>query len=484
MDVQESNGEVLQINKSHKRIASFDFFRGLSIWFMTLMHTFEHLYDYTWVKENPEKILELPIPLLIIGLVLGFFLSWNSFFLLISAIVNSLTMTRRAREEAEPKRILAKQTMSGVGILLAGVFADNLGYWGYFGQALLTGNWRDTYPLWARFFAMHTLQIIGWSMIITGIVQYFLLRKNGFEKFIRNIIICSVIIVAILVSSTFIQNWVDRLPWEIPINPPVGLSDNTKWPSIYFQAQNASLLAWFMTIMAGDMIPLFPYLATAFLGIMIGMVLARPKPVKRLPLIGGLSSLGLMGLGGILAAFGFYNLSNARATIGNYLLITGGQLAFTFLFLWLIEYRGNGKKFAQSKIVKHFRLWGMASLTIYCLQIFEILPRFLLTRILRPFRSDLNLLNSSVFGYGQEHYALLVGLFSIMFFELLIFLWSKLNFKFGFEWFVIRFSSIGSRYVSSRLNVDLIMNKVYWVNYKEILLESELQTKSLPLDAL
>ena len=78
-----------------RRIASLDFQRGIAIWVMTLMHTFEHLYDYSWVKEEPEKILELPLTVLIFGMTLGFFMSWHAYFLLISSVVNTISMNRK-----------------------------------------------------------------------------------------------------------------------------------------------------------------------------------------------------------------------------------------------------------------------------------------------------------------------------------------------------------------------------------------------------
>ncbi|MHA1367918.1 MAG: hypothetical protein ACTSP5_16140, partial [Candidatus Heimdallarchaeota archaeon] len=65
-----------------------------------------------------------------------------------------------------------------------------------------------------------------------------------------------------------------------------------------------------LTLLAGDMEPLFPYLATSFIGSMVGLCLARPKPHKRLPLIGVSLSLLMMILGGVFLALGFFTLGN------------------------------------------------------------------------------------------------------------------------------------------------------------------------------
>lgn len=450
-----------------ERIATLDFLRGFAIFCMTLMHTFEHLYDYTWVKKDVNKILEeLPLPILILGLIFGFFMAWNSLFLLISSIVNALSITNRARKGVPIQHIISKQIITGIGILLAGVFADNLGYWGYFGQSILTGDWKNLRPLWQRFFTINTLQMIGWSMIITGIIHALLMRKEGFKKFIRNIFVYAGLVIGVLVVTPFLHNWVDNMQWVVPENPPPSIYDNTKWPSEYFQAENASFKTWILAILAGDLQPIFPYIGTAFIGSMLGLTFARTKPVKRLPLIGGLSGLGIMGIGGIFLKYGFYSLSNGRPAMGNYLVIFGGEICAIMLLLWLVEYRGKSNKFANNFVIKHFRLWGMASLTIYCLQILEILPRYVLSTFI-SFHTPINLLESSLFGYGKEYLAFLVGVFVIIYFESLVYIWSKFNFRYSFEWFIVKMQNIGNSATPKRLDVDLIMDKVKWINFKQ-----------------
>ncbi|NHJ85397.1 MAG: DUF1624 domain-containing protein [Asgard group archaeon] len=457
----------IESSKLPRRIITFDFLRGLAIFAMTFMHTFEHLYDYTWVKEDSSKILSLPLPVLLIGLITFFFMSWNDFFLLISSTVNSYSISNKIKNNPA-RQILIKQVITGFGILLAGVFADNLGYWGYFGQSLLTGDWRNLRPLWERFFTMNTLQIIGWSMIINGIIQVLLLRKNGYKKFLRNMLVYAILIISVLVSTTFIHNWVDNMPWIVPENPPPSIYDNTKWPSQFFQAENASFKAWIMALLAGDLEPLFPYLATSFSGTMIGMTLAQEKPVRRLPLWGALGGLGMMGTGGILLWRGFFTLSNGRPAIGNYMLKAGGQICAIMLIFHLVEYKGKAAKFAKNPIVKYMRLWSMASLTIYCLQIFEILPRWVLSNMLRMFSHPINLLKSSIFGFGKEYLAILVALFCLVYFNAVVSIWAKFNFKFSFEWVIAKLASFGSKQSSHRLNIAYLMNNIEWLNYNNI----------------
>jgi len=475
--------EPTKITPKPERIASLDFQRGLAIWIMTFLHTFEHVYNYNWVKENPEQIFSLPKIVIFIGLFIGFFASWNAYFLLISSVVNSLSMTKKAANGAPPKRILRKQLVTGFSILLIGYLDNCFGYAGYFGLSIRTGDWSNFYPMWSGFFAMYTLQIIGFSMIINGIIHYFLIRNGGHKKFRRNMLTYFFLALFIIILSPFVHHWVDNMPWE-PLKylpPEIGLGDHQNWPSIHFQASNASFKGWLMTLFAGDYEPLFPFLATSFAGSMVGLALAQPKPYRRLPLMGGVISFGLMTLGVIFITAGFVTLGNNRPALGNFLLMLGGQLGVIFLLLGLVEYRGRGEKFANRRIVKHLRLWGMISLSIYVLAIFDLFPRWCLSAIYNLiYSSNINLMQSSLFGYGKELQALGVAVFVIFTYELLVYLWSKNDFKYSFEWFVIRLQTLGSAIVSSRLNVDLIINQTHWINYKlKVSSPSELSTDKL-----
>jgi hypothetical protein len=43
--------------------------------------------------------------------------------------------------------------------------------------------------------------------------------------------------------------------------------------------------------------------------------------------------------------------------------------------------------------------------------------------------------------------------------------WSKIDYKYSFEWFVIRIASLGSGTVSQRLDVDALMNHPHWASF-------------------
>jgi hypothetical protein len=474
---QRKESEAFQKTGS-ERIVSLDFQRGLAIWLVTFLHSFERLYDYTWVKEDPDAIMNLPPMVLIIGLFVGFLASWNAYFLLISSIVNSYAAAKNKNASNKKlAKIFYKQLLTGIGLVIAGMITAGFGLDGYFDVALRTGNWSEFSIIYRSQFRMTTLHIIGYCLIINSVMRLLLLRNNGQRKFKRNMSIYGLLALAIIIASPFVHNWVDNMPWNVPENPPADLGDPTSWPNKYFQGYNASPKAYIMMLLAGDYQPLFPYLATSFIGAMIGLSLAKNKINKRLPLIGGLISITFMALGGMLVALGFFNASNGRPALGNYFLMLGGQIGLVMLFLRLVEYRGRSERFANRSVVKHLRLWSIISLSVFSLGLIEILPKFLLSKFITWAYKPMNFVEKSVFGLGKEHLALAVSVYVIAFFEVAVYLWSKVNFKYSFEWFIIHFASIGSKVKSRRLDVQIMMKKNKYVNYKYLLQANEITEK-------
>jgi hypothetical protein len=169
-------------------------------------------------------------------------------------------------------------------------------------------------------------------------------------------------------------------------------------------------------------------------------------------------------IGVILIILGYPFFPYGRPPIAGFLLQMGAQLLVLMLLLRLIEFRGKAAKFAKNSIVKYFRLWSMVSLSIFCLQIYEMFAKWLLTLIVSPFRS-LNFLKHGIFSYNSFLWPMLAALFVMLCFDILLRLWARINFIASFEWLVIRFQSIATKEVSPRLDVDLMMNRINWINF-------------------
>jgi hypothetical protein len=460
--ITQNDNSLDKKSSSLKRIASLDFARGLAIYLMTFFHCFYHVYDQTWFQEDPSKILEFPKIVVGILAILVFLGTWASFFLLVSSAVNTLAMVRSTKRRSNPNQVLFKNILTAVALLFADYLIEGWGWYGYVGEGLRTGIW-NTNLIWQSFFRIYILQIIAWSLIITSIVNYFLLRNKGFEKYKRNMIIYGVLTVVIIVSSTFIHNLVDGL---IP-----------SWPSEETVLANPSFKTWILVILVGNAEPIFPVLATGFVGSMIGLTVSRTKQSKKLLIWGTIIAFTLILIGGLLFLGGLpFNLYD-RPLIHIYLIQLGGEIGILMLCFGLIEFRGRGGKFANRRIIKVFRKWSMVALTIYALELFDLVPKWTLNLTLRNV-TGINFLEKTL-GFGEIHWGLLVAIYCMLWYHLLIWLWGKINFKFAFEWFMLRLQSIATKMISDRLNVNLMMNEVDWmdflnINKNKILLESQL----------
>ncbi len=464
--------------KSLKRIASLDFQRGLAIWMMVFLHVFNHIYDFSWVDIG-TIFNDAPVLFALFVIMAGFFGGWAGYFLLISSVVNSYTMTKRAQRGQNLEKSLVKQVFTGIGILVAGRMAEGFGYYGYFGRVFRSGNslleantWNDPIAasfIWRRIFMLEALQIIGWSMIIMASVHYLLMRNGGFENLKKNIAVYASLAILVLILSPFIWLWIDNLNWFVPPESKFltyGYTDivyYSQWPSEFLQAENASITTYFCVLLAGDLYPFFPFLSTSFIGALFGLALAQPKPSTKIPLLGLIITLAIFSIGIFAAIFMGLEVTFERPDIAYYCFLLGTQFGIMTLLLWLVEFRGKSQSFGNNIVVKYFRIWGTLALTIFVLQIYSIVPRAILNPL---FQMDLM---SGRFSKEEFGIVFFFAFLTVLFYDLLIWLWAKINFKWSFEWIIVHLTAKFSKMdASSRLNFKEILNEVHWLDFKEL----------------
>ena len=106
----------------------------------------------------------------------------------------------------------------------------------------------------------------------------------------------------------------------------------------------------------------------------------------------------------------------------------------------------------------------MVALTVYALEIFDIFPEWTLNLFLGKI-TGLNFFER-IFNIDQLPLALAVAVYSVFWYYLLLLLWGKFNYKGSFEWLLIQIQGLISKQKSQRLNVDLMLKKVEWMNFK------------------
>jgi len=453
-------------SSSFQRIATLDGCRGVAIFLMTFFHSLYHVVNYDAIAEDPNRLLEYPK--IALGM-LGFFLylgTWNTFFLLVSSVVNTYVMAKSVERGANLKILLWKRVITGVVLLFVDHLIEGFGYWGFLGEGIRTGIWNHTDKIWHPFFMIQTLEMIAWGIIITSIINYFLLRKKGHEKHNRNRKIYLVLTLIVLLATPLVHTWVDARPWSIPeiLSENPDLFDTAGWPDTQIQTHNASILSWFLVILAGDFEPLFPCLSTAFVGAIIGLFLANPRSSRKFFRIGFFAAAGSIAAGALLIVSGMTFSAFHRPALTNHLLQLGGQLFAVLIPLRLIEFRGRGQKVGNSKFGVFIRRWAIIALTIYALEIFDIFPEWTLNLFLGKI-TGLDLFER-IFSLNQLPLAMAVAIYSVFWYYLLLLLWGKFNYKGSFEWILIQIQGLVSKQKSSRLNVDLMLKNVEWINFK------------------
>lgn len=453
---KEENAQTQE--KRLKRIATLDFFRGFAIFFMTIYHVIMMIYDYHWI-ENFDNLLQLPLFVLALLGIATFFGTWHGFFLLISSIVNAYAVVGKAKRIENTHPILFKQLFTGVAIYFLGWFEQAFGYKGYFGNVIQGGSWKNFSFLKIALFKTQTLQSIGLCLIINGIILYFLTRKEGYDNYWRNMSFFTLLSISVLILTAYLRKWI--IIYSI-FNTE--LTDSLV-PLTELAIANGSFKAWIMAITTGGLLPPFPFMVTSFAGSMIGLTLANPDIHKRTPLIGILIGFLLLVFGVILIIAGApWTTIENFAALSTYFIRFGTQLMVIWFFLFLIEFRAKGEKFGNSSIVKFFRQWGIISLTIYVLQIFQYFPRAIL-HLLFHSPSGINFLQDNAIGKGAELNIVLVVIFTILWFYLVILLWGKVNYLGSFEWIIIKIQSTFSKAKERRLNPEIILNQVKWISF-------------------
>lgn len=461
-----------------QRIVSLDFLRGLAIFLMVFVHSIYRSYDYGWIVSNPEAIKSIPWFMYPFLIIIGYFGMWISFFILLSAITNTYSMLKKAKRGQEINTLLIRQVVTGLLIVLIGKIKQSIiGYDGYIGEVVRFGDWSNTYPFKRAWFESQALDVIGYSIIVLSVINYLFIKANILNHIKRAITVYAILAILSIIITPFLMNYAKSISWQYPDPTAIWEVNNnttfTSWPDVHVATANPSIRTFLLVILVGKFDPLFPYLFIAFAGAIIGLCIVQDKLPKHFRFWGFTSSVIILIVGILLSIFNVWtvmpdNIFHKPPDVPVFLILAAGEIAAVFGMFSVVEYAGKAQKFGQNKIVKQFRKWGMISLTIFVLELFETLAKAILTLIISPF-ADINFAKENTFsGINGFYWTLLVALFVLLCFYLLIELWSKINFKFSFEWLIIEIQALITKRKSAKIDVKRMMNDVQWINFEQL----------------
>ncbi len=440
-----------------RRFASVDFLRGFAIWLMLLLHEVMRVLDYSWATDplQADFFSQLPIIYAILMLLILFIASWCGFFLLISSIGNMISMYKALKRGDSVGKVVMKQLLLGFLLLLFAFFIESIGgYGGMLGQ-VVAGNTIDPMKYLYRSFIAETIHAIAYANIITGLLGGLLSINGGIEKVKRNILInvglaIGVVVITFLVYNTpmtyggittvqeygTIQSMIHN-----PVYNPVDYSVSEFFIKI------------FLLPFLGRPEPLLPYLATALVGNVIGILLVQEKPfwkelkigmaVATAMVLGGLGGMLFMVANGKQDLFELFlnawSIASLTAWLPTYIFTLGTQLIAVFLVIRLVEFRGKGEEFANR--TKYFRRLGFVALSVYSFQFLDVIPRWILASfpcVPTPTGCTTMITSSGALAdknlWGPWVFLIIVVNFALW--QGVLLLWEKINYIGGYEWII------------------------------------------------
>jgi len=403
-----------------KRIQAIDILRGVAMLGLVFFHAFEKVAYNSVVAQIFSYPLYILIPL---GLLI-YFVSWRGFFLIISGIGNAYGFQKAIEKGKSPHIQLLNRLLWSI-VLFFHALAIQVFWNPYYGlyNVFLGVTGPSVWYLPGLQFS-DAVEIIAIGVALSSIIQYFFtLGKMRFNPWIP--IIAFGILMSIIygVTPLLTEFFISKFGWSsvrvILYQPVNNFGDRVRWLSF--------------ALLIGEQEPLFPHLATFFLGSGIGIALTNPKITKKNTILTGYS-IGFLFIAVALLLGGlkenFYVDFSIIPSLWFLLLGIGLQVWVITSFLWIFDFAKKAQK--RTKFTKTIRRAGIITLTIFTLQSLDFFPRWVLTKISTLVGSGINYINNS---QGLELGNAILMSFTVLIFWIgLIFLWGLINYAFSFDW--------------------------------------------------
>lgn len=477
-----------------RRFASIDFLRGLAILLMIILHTIgDVLYIDTLVADiNNLSLLEI-----VLLIVLPFLGGLAGFFLMISAIGNTISMQKQLQRGRTSKEVAVRQIMGGILLLIFAMLVEAiLGYHGFIGeifQHLNDPSQINTSVMLWRGYHFETIHTIAWCVIINGLVHAFLTKDEKWKE-TSQLIKKYLILTAIIIVLTPLMWWLSSVivpGYPYAIDPLT--NKEVQYAVIGVSSPLDFILRFLVSPLAAMWEPVFPYLAVSFIGSAIGIYLSQerkeidPTRMKKFLKLGVIMFfIGLLGVVAnlvivlveqnidemlnvylLISEHRYWTVENGVPLLGwlfQFLLLNGFGLCAIIMIIWLVEFRGKGKEFAEKTVF--IRRLGFVAFTIYSIQFVYYGMHFIVSSLLgTPYER---------LGWGPT---LLVLALSLLVFYLITWAWEKNGYIGSLEWMIGTIASYaipGKKtekeqkwWQRGRLDVDGAFYNAEWLNVIE-----------------
>jgi hypothetical protein len=292
-----------------------------------------------------------------------------------------------------------RQVMGGFLLLIFAILTEGiLGYHGYIGEIFKHLNnlsQVDSSVMLYRGYHFETIHTIAWCVIINGLVHA-LLTRNGRWKDTKKLSRIYLILAAIVLLLTPVMWWLADLivpGYPYAIDPTTGLE--LEYGVLGTSSFGDLIIRFLLAPLAAKWEPVFPYLAASFIGSIIGIYLSQePDKIDRkfmkkclqfgvlmfiIGAIGLLTNLVVVmmehDIDTVLSLYikisehRYWTTDHGVPFIGwffQFLLLNGFSICGIIIIIRLVEFRGNGKKFAEKTVF--IRRSGFVAFTIYTMQ--------------------------------------------------------------------------------------------------------------------
>ncbi len=412
-----------------KRLTSLDFARGLAVFGMTIFHAFFVSWEFFGTGDLSSLTWEYPF-----AFIFFIFGHWRGFFIMISAVVHFYAMGRAWKNGMEPYKILIKQLIFAAILWGIGCFYNaflNPFDYGLLDTLYRTGTINMSITRsWVYF--SEVLQNIATGIFFASIIFFFFTKKDNMQKVLRNVLFLGITAFIIIIISPGVQLGASYLL------DSTGATDITQLhPSLPTDVH--PFVQYLIVQVAGRESPMFPMLASSFVGMLIGYLLIQDKPPKKMFKIGYWTALALFLFGG--AWFGLVDIVARGKPIFEVLVFshvhptwfafanTGLELAALLFLLQRVEFNPKLNKEKWLYRSRWFRRWGTIALTVYMFQSLVFLPMWILNFIPAV---DFKSYYATTFGWST-----LLALLIFLLWEGLIRLWDQARFIGTIEWWLV-----------------------------------------------